>query len=160
MYRPDTDGASVIATQHRKLLIIWAAMMASLGLYFAIAEALKPEREAGATANDTLALVLLGGGTAAVLASFIAKNRLLSRAVAEQDLKMVTTAYVVGLALAEVAGILGLVSSFAFGGGFPGLLFVVSAAGMIFHFPRRDDLAAASHDINQTGGHGGSITGV
>lgn len=160
MYRPDTDGAATITTQHRKLLVIWAAMLASVGIYFAIAQALKPQDEEGATANDTVALVMLGAGTAFVLASFIVKNRLLSRAVAEQNLKMVTTAYIVGLALAEAAGVLGLASAFAFGGGFPGLLFLVSAVGMLFHFPRRDDLTAASHDISQTSGHTGSITGV
>jgi predicted MFS family arabinose efflux permease len=142
--------------QRRKLLVVWAAMLASLGVYVAIAYLLRPARAEEGTANDTVSLALLGAGAAAVMASFVVKNRILSRAVREQDLKLVGTAYVAGLALAEGAGLLGLVSAFALGGGFPGLLFLVSAAGMLFHFPRREDLSAASHDT----AHGRGITGL
>jgi F0F1-type ATP synthase membrane subunit c/vacuolar-type H+-ATPase subunit K len=150
-----TDEAANPDVRHRKVLVIWAAMLSSLGLYFALAYALREPRAEDATANDTLALVLLCTGAAAVLASFVVKNRLLSRAVGEQNVRLVTTAYIVGLALSEAAGVLGLASSLLFGGGFPDLLFLASAAGMLLHFPRREDFAAASHDIGQ----GRGITG-
>lgn len=138
--------------RHRSLLAIWAAMLLSLGVYVGIAVLARPE--GGGTANDTLSLALVGLGGACVLASFVVKQRLLSRAVGEQRPELVSTAYIVGFALSEAAGIMGLVSAFVAGGGFFYLLFVVSAAGLLLHFPRRDDLTAAAYDEGRT-----SITG-
>jgi len=132
-------------SQHRRTLVIWAAMLASLAGYFALAYALRPRPAEGATANDAVSLALLGAGAAFVLASFIVKNRLLSRAVAEQSLKTATSAYIVGMALAEAAGLLGLASSFVLGGGFPDLLFLVSGVGLLLHYPRGEDFHAARH---------------
>lgn len=140
----DRGGATTEA-QRRRTLVIWAAMLASVAFYFGIALALRREQPEGTTANDSVSLALLAAGAASVLASFIVKNRLVSRAVADQNLKGVTAAYIVGLALAEVAGVLGLASSFVLGGGFPDLLFLVSAVGMLFHFPRAEDFHAARH---------------
>jgi F0F1-type ATP synthase membrane subunit c/vacuolar-type H+-ATPase subunit K len=137
--------APTVEALHRRTLVIWAAMLASLGTYFALAYALRPEPPAGATANDSISLALLCAGAAFVLASFIVKNRLLSRAVAEQNARRVVSAYVVGMALAEAAGVLGLASSFVLGGGFPDLLFLVAGVGLLLHFPRGEDFHAARH---------------
>jgi len=142
----DRGGAPpTVEAAHRRTLVIWAAMLASIAGYFALAFALRREPHEGATANDSVSLALLAAGAASVLASFIVKNRLLSRAVADQNLKAVTAAYIVGMALAEAAAVLGLVSSFVLGGGFPDLLFLVAGVGMLLHFPRRDDFQAARH---------------
>jgi len=147
MQNPQTPRADGLDRRHRSLLVIWAAMLLSLLLYAAIAQLVRP---AGGTANDALSLALVGVGGACVLASFLVKQRLLSRAVAEQRPDVVTTAYVVGFALSEAAGLLGLVSAFAAGGGFFYLLFVVAAAGLLLHFPRRDDLLAAAYEEGRT----------
>ena len=89
-----------------------------------------------------------------MLASFLVKQRLLSRAVGEQRPELVTNAYVVGFALSEAAGVLGLASAFVAGGGFFYILFLVAAVGLLLHFPRRDDLAAAAFEEGRP-----SITG-
>ena len=143
--RPAKTAAD-IDRRHRALLTIWAAMLGSVGLYAAVAVLLRPAGGGGATANDAVGLALLGAGGAAVLASFIVKQRLLSRAVGEQRPELVTNAYVVGFALSEAAGVLGLASAFVAGGGFFYILFLVSAVGLLLHFPRRDDLAAAAFE--------------
>lgn len=143
MQNSPTPHDAGLEKRHRALLVMWAAMLLSLGLYAALAVLWRPR---GGTANDALALVLVGVGGALALASFLVKQRLLSRAVAEQRPEVVTNAYVVGLALCEAAGVLGLASAFAAGGGFFYLLFVVAGAGLLLHFPRRDDLLAAAYD--------------
>lgn len=151
MQNPQTPPAAAVEKRHRTLLIIWAAMLMSLGLYVALAITLAPSGGGeGATANDAVGLALLGVGGAAVLASFVVKQRLLSRAVGEQRPELASTAYIVSFALAEAAGVLGLASAFVAGGGFFYILFVVSAVGLLLHFPRRDDLAAASYEEGRT----------
>lgn len=151
MHNPQTPQLAAVEKRHRSLLIVWAAMLTSLGLYVALAVVLAPSvGEPGATANDMIGLALLGVGGACVLASFIIKQRLLSRAVGEQRPELASTAYIVSFALAEVAGVLGLASAFVAGGGFFYILFVISAVGLLLHFPRRDDLAAASYEEERT----------
>lgn len=152
MHNPQTPPVAAVEKRHRSLLIVWAAMLTSLGLYVALAIVLAPsgENDDGATANDVVGLALLGVGAACVLASFIIKQRLLSRAVGEQRPELASTAYIVSFALSEAAGVLGLASAFVAGGGFFYILFVISAVGLLLHFPRRDDLAAAAYEEGRT----------
>lgn len=139
----ETGSAIDIHTRHRTLLIIWAAMLMTVGIYFALAFAMRTAP--GEEGDETVLLVLIATGATIALASFIIKQRFLSRAVAEQKPDMVTTAYIVGLAMSEAAGLLGLVSAFIFGGTLPYILFLIAAVGMLLHFPRRDDLLAAAY---------------
>lgn len=138
----ETGPALDLDARYRTLMIIWAAMLMTVGLYFALAFAVRPAPQEG---DGTILLVLLATGASMALASFVIKQRLLSRAVAEQRPDMVSTAYIIGLAMCEAAGLLGIVSVFVFGGGLPYLLFLIAAAGMLLHFPRRDDLTAAAY---------------
>jgi len=149
MQKEPTPKTADLDKRHRSLLVIWAAMLASVGAYAAVAVLARPG--GGGTTGDAVGLALVGLGGACVLASFVVKQRLLSRAVAEQRPELVSTAYVVGFALSEAAGLAGLVSAFVVGGGgFLYLLFVVSGVGLLLHFPRRDDLLAAAYEEGRT----------
>lgn len=140
--KKETGSAIDLDARHRTLLIIWAAMLTMVGLYFALAFVLKPTPDGG---DETLLFALLVTGASVTVASFIIKQRILSRAVAEQKPDLVTTAYVVGLAMSDAAGLLGLVSVFIFEGRLPYMLFLIAAVGLLLHFPRRDDLLAAAY---------------
>ncbi len=148
MQHEPTPKSADLDKRHRSLLVIWAAMLASVGAYAAVAVLARPA--GGGTANDALGLGLVAAGGACVLASFVVKQRLLSRAVGEQRPELVTTAYIVGFALSEAAGVAGLASAFIAGGGFFYLLFVVAGMGLLLHFPRRDDLLAAAYEEGRT----------
>jgi hypothetical protein len=141
--------AKSLDARRRTLLLIWAAMLLSLGLYAALALLVRTAGGEAGAANDAVGLALLAAGGAAVLASFVVRQRLLSRAAGEQRPELVTTAYILGFALSEAAGVAGLVSAFV-GGGFFYLLFVASAVGLLLHFPRRDDLLAAAYEEGRT----------
>jgi hypothetical protein len=66
------------------------------------------------------------------------------RAVREQSTAHLQTGLIIALALCEMAGLFGLIGLFLDGNPFAYLLFVVSAAGVVLHFPRREDVVAAS----------------
>ena len=140
----------------RTMRILWAVFLTSVGLYALIAYVVdapstrnsSPPGPAGGAPEtgefSTLFLVLFAVAVSTVVASFLLKQSFTQRAVREQKPGLVQTALVVAAALCEMAGLLGLVGIFAEGNRYAYLLFVVAAAGLVLHFPRREDLLAAS----------------
>jgi hypothetical protein len=73
------------------------------------------------------------------------KRTLLQRSVEKQDVTLVQKAMIVACAMCEVAALLGLLERFIIGNREYYLLFILAAAGDLFHFPRRSQLEAATY---------------
>ena len=61
-----------------------------------------------ADSNPLVSLVLAGIALTTILASFLIKSKLLSRAAEQQQVQLVQQAYILAWALTEAAAILGL----------------------------------------------------
>jgi hypothetical protein len=140
----------------RTMRIIWASFLMSVGLYALIAYFARPSDESplsGAEAEgigavsggfSVLILVLFALGLTTVVASFLVRQAFANRAVREQNTAVLQTGLILSIVLCEMAALFGLVGLFADGNPSAYLLFVVAAAGIVLHFPRREDVAAAS----------------
>jgi hypothetical protein len=84
-------------------------------------------------------------GAFLVSISFAVKNKLLERSVEKQDIVLVQQALVIACAICEANALLGLMEGFLVGSREYYVLFLMSAGGMAFHFPRRIQLEAASY---------------
>ncbi|HKO60561.1 MAG TPA: hypothetical protein VJV03_05320 [Pyrinomonadaceae bacterium] len=133
-------------TRYRTMLILWLALLMSVVMLFALTmvaapAASNPEREAP---TSFILFAMAGVGTFLVVLSFAMKRKLLQRSVEKQDVMLVQQALIVGCAMCEVSALLGVVERFAIGSGDHYVLFLVAAIGIALHFPRRDQLLAAS----------------
>lgn len=125
----------------RKLLVLWFAMLSSIGLYYVLTLFAGP-REA-VEPNNTLLLALSAVALSTTLLSFVMKSKLLARAVEQQQVQLVQQTYIVAWALTEVAALLGLLAFFVTGSPYSYILFIISALGQLLHFPRREHLINA-----------------
>jgi hypothetical protein len=133
--------------RYQTLVILWLALMISVGMYFLFALFAAPAFHTGSLQSTSLPLLvtLTALGLFFVILSLVVKRRLLERSVTQQDLGLVQKSLVIGCAMCEVSALLGLLASFLIGGRDYYLLFVIAALGMALHFPRRLQLQAASY---------------
>ncbi len=141
----------------RLMRILWAVFLMTVGLYVVFAyftvpdSADAPARSSGSPgigATDggfsTILLLFFALALSMVVASFLVKQVYAKKAVREQSTAHLQTGLIIALALCEMAGLFGLIGLFLDGNPFAYLLFVVSVAGIVLHFPRREDIVAAS----------------
>jgi F0F1-type ATP synthase membrane subunit c/vacuolar-type H+-ATPase subunit K len=141
----------------RLMRILWAVFLMTVGLYATVAYFVRPSGESSVRAAESLGggaaeaggfsvllLAFFALGLSTVVASFLVKQAYAKRAVREQSTAHLQTGLIIALALCESAGLFGFVGLFADGNPFAYLLFVISAAGIVLHFPRREDVIAAS----------------
>jgi len=64
--------------------------------------------------------------------------------VDQQRVRLVQQAYIVAWAITETAALVGLLLFFLNGNRYYYVLFVIAAAGMLLHFPRREHVINAS----------------
>ena len=136
------NDPQVIELRIRTLWMVWIALLLSIAGYFVFTIFAKPS--ADIPPNPTLSLILLVVGISTTLISFLIRNRLLTRAVDQQKVPLVQQAYVVGWALNEVAALLGVVDLFVTGHRHYYILLIVSACGLLLHFPRRESVVNAA----------------
>jgi NADH:ubiquinone oxidoreductase subunit 2 (subunit N) len=126
----------------RTIRILWSALFISVGLYYAVTFFVpRSENEP----NATLFLMLLAVSVTTALASFIIKNNFLTRAERQQQVQLVQQGYILTFALSELPALLGLVDYFATGNEYYYALFIISALGMLLHFPRREHVLNATY---------------
>ena len=138
--------------RHQTLLILWFAMLMNMGLLFLVAFIAAP-----ATAgppSKVLTLVLAALAAFLVVASFAVKRGFLKRSVDRQDPSLVQKGLIVAWAICEVSAMIGLLERFLIGNWDYFVLFLLAAVGIALHFPRRDDLLAASYKTPSAGGIG------
>ena len=138
--------ATDLDTRYRSMLILWFALLMSVVMLFVMTIVVAPasfDRDRDAPTSLIL-FVLAGLGTFLVVLSFVVKRKMLQRSVEKQDVMLVQQALIVACAMCEVSALFGVLERFASGSGDHYLLFLVSAIGIALHFPKRDQLLAAS----------------
>lgn len=148
-----------IKVQYQTLVLIWLALLTSQVMFIVLVWAVKPNLFAAGAANSLvelrdkflgdMPLVTLAFALVAVvflLLSFVLSRQHMRRAVQDHDAGCVKTGLVLGCALAEVPSLLGVIYALAFDYPYFYLWIAMSAFGILFHFPRKGNLAAASLD--------------
>jgi hypothetical protein len=130
-----------VGARYQVLLIIWAAQTFALIGFFLLSLFIFEKRENG---DLTMLWVLTGLSIAVVAASFVLKQKIFAEAVEKQSVARVQQAQIVAMALCEAAGLFGLTARAVTGTSYFYLPFIVAGFGMLLHFPRREQLAAAS----------------
>lgn len=82
---------------------------------------------------------------ASFVLSFVMKKRSFEEAVAKQKIAFVQTGFITACALCEAISLLGVVLAFAFSHQYFFLWFALGSLGIILHFPRRENVIAASY---------------
>ena len=136
------NDPQAIELRIRSMRTLWVALLASIGGYFVLTIFVKLKEDV--TPNPTLSLVLLFVGISLTLISFLIKSKLLSRAVDQQQVPMVQQAYIVGWAVNEGAALLGVLDFFMTGNRYYFVLFLISACGLLLHFPKRESVENAA----------------
>jgi hypothetical protein len=133
--------------RYQTLIVLWFALLLSIGMYFLFSVLVAPRvtNEPGNPSRSLLIGALTALGTFLVIASFAVKRKLLERSVEKQDVSLVQKSLVVACAMCEVSALLGLLEHFIIGNREYYLLFLTAAAGTAGHFPRRNQLEAASY---------------
>lgn len=126
----------------RTMRTLWAALFVSIIFYYMLTFFV-PRRE-NAEPNETMFLVLLAAAVTTTLISFVIKSKLLNQAVERQQPRLVQQGYIVTWALTEVGALLGLLDYFATGNHYYYALYIISAIGMLLHFPRREHVLNAA----------------
>ncbi len=135
------EAESKVAARYRVILILWIAMLVSLGVLLVLALVLP----GSGRANQMLSFSLLGIGLVAVIVSVLVKQSLLRQSIEKQQLAPLLNAYVISFALCEAAGIFGLLDHFVTGSHYYCIAFAVAAVGMLLHFPKKDHVRAAMY---------------
>ena len=124
----------------RTMRTLWIGMLSSIGIYYVFTLFAARSEET----NSMLSLILLVVGVLTTLVSFLIKNKLVNRAVEQQQVQLVQQGYIVTWAVTEVAALLGLLDFYLTGHSHYYLLLIIAACGQLLHFPRREHVMNAS----------------
>ena len=140
--------------RYQTLLILWFALMMNIVIFFLISAFVGYSDPQTPQISSLLTFVLAAVGTFVVVLSFAVKRKLLERSVDNQDVSLVQKALVLACAMCEVAALLGVMERFILRNNDYYLLFLVAGIGTALHFPRREQLQAATYKIysNKQGG--------
>jgi cytochrome bd-type quinol oxidase subunit 2 len=132
--------------RYKTMLTLWFGIAMSIGSLFALTlfAAPEPPSEPARRSSTVVLFAFAAVGALVVVLSFAVKRKLLQRSVEQQDVMLVQPAMVVACAMCEVSALLGVMERFVIGSGEHFLLFLIAAVGIALHFPRRDELLAAT----------------
>jgi F0F1-type ATP synthase membrane subunit c/vacuolar-type H+-ATPase subunit K len=139
------EAQAKLDAQYRTMIILWLAFLSSIVMYVFIG--LIVPRQA-ATENGLLALVFSAVSAFLVVVSFAVKKKFFTRAVDEQQVRLVSTGFILAAALCEGGALFGLLDLFIAHERYYLILIAFSFLGLLAHFPRRNDLVAASFKSN------------
>ena len=129
-----------IDARFRVFLILWVAILISIGLLFALAWF----TPSSGNAHQNFSIVLLGLGFATVTTSFVFKQLMVKKAIDKQQMQALMSAYIVSFALCESAALFALMDHFTTGSGYYRFGIILAAIGMVLHFPQKEHLRAVS----------------
>ena len=128
------------------MLTLWFGQMVSVVMFFLFTQfAADSSEPPGPGENNSLSFVLAGVGSFLAVISFVVRSKLLQRSVERQDPSLVQTSLVAGCVLCEVAALLGVLERFILPGSGYLVLLAIGFVSMALHFPRRENLLAASY---------------
>ena len=137
--RPNT-GVNVDA-QYRTMLILWFAFLMSIVMYFILSLFMPRPQE---TENRMLTILLSAFSAFLVVVSFAVKKKFLAQAIERQQVRLVSTGFILAAAFCEAAGLIGLIDLLAARDRYYVVLIAISFLGLLLHFPKRSHLEAAS----------------
>ena len=129
-----------IDARYRVFLILWAAILMSVLFLSALAMAIPAQTNP----NPALNYALLAIGLMMIVISLVMRQRMMQKALEKSSLADLQTAHIVGIALCESAALFGLVDHFTAGSNISWFLMAASALGLLLHFPRKEQVRAAS----------------
>jgi hypothetical protein len=138
-----------IKVEYKTLVVLWGALLFSQVLFLGIVYMIKPELLSSQFSQPLLGkhpvvIILFAAAAIAVFVlSFILRNQHMRRAVADQDAGCVQTGLLLGCALSEISGFLGMVLAFVFDYQYFFLWIALAIIGILLHFPRRQNLLDA-----------------
>lgn len=140
-----------IEAQYKSMLIIWAGLLMSQLMFVLVIFLTRPtlftfdfsQPIAGNSASMVVGFAV--AAVTAVLFSFAFRKRLNERAVEAQDTAQVQSGLIIALALCEASSLFGLTLAFAFDYQYFFLWIALGVIAMLLHFPKRDELHAASY---------------
>lgn len=137
---------------YKTLLMIWFALLFSqatllIAVYFAKPEVFRFDFSRPFFFGETPVLPLAFALLALVNfgLSFFMKKRAFAQAVEKQQLSYVQTGLILAFAFCESISLIGVVLAIAFAYQYFFLWIAFGVLGIILHFPRRDDVIAASY---------------
>lgn len=144
------NSISNAKVKYETLVIIWGALLVSQVMFLAVVYFVKQELitfdfSQPYLGKHPIVIVLFAAAAIAVFVlSFVLRNQHIRRAVTDGDAGCVQTGLVLGCALSELCSLLGVVLAFVFD--YPYFYFWIALGilGVLFHFPRRESLHAAS----------------
>jgi hypothetical protein len=134
-----------INKRFQTLLVVWFALLMSIGLYFLLSRFAAPEvdYEPVSAANRFLIVALAALATFLVIGSFFVKRRFMARSIDKQEVLLVHQGHTFAWAMCEVSALLGVIERFAIGYREYYLLMLLAAVGIAVQFPNREHLLAA-----------------
>ena len=131
--------------------VIWLALLASQVMLLVVIFFAKPEvfrldwsqPLLGKIPMMTLMFALLAISN--LVLSFVFSRKYIGQAISEQKPALVQMAMILGCALCEAISLFGVVMAFAFSYQYFFLWVALGITGTILHFPKRDNLIAASY---------------
>lgn len=139
-----------VEAQYKTMVVVWAALLMSQVMFVLVIFLTRPKLfmfdfSQPITGNSgAMVLGFAGAAVTAVLFSFGFRKRLNERAIAAQDTGQVQSGLIIALALCEASSLFGLALAFAFDYQYFFLWIGLGVIAMLLHFPKRDELLAAS----------------
>ncbi|HQU86197.1 MAG TPA: hypothetical protein PKY59_23920 [Pyrinomonadaceae bacterium] len=138
--------------QYQSLLIVWGALLMSQFIFLVMIFVIKPElfkfdfsKPLLGGENSVIVIALAVLGISTFFMSFVLKKKMLSQAIQEQKTALVQSSIIVACALCEATSLFGFVTVFVANYQYFFAWFALGILGIILHFPKRDDLFAASY---------------
>lgn len=144
-------GKTSAESAYKTLMLLWFALLISQVMFLVVLYFAKPEifrfdfAKPILGENAPLILIFAALAVANFGLSFVMKNRAYRQAVEEQKVHYVQTGLILACALCEAISLLGLLLAFAFSYQYFFIWFALGIIGILLHFPRRDDVIAASY---------------
>ena len=132
-------------------MVIWGAMLLSQIILLVVVYFAKPEvykfdfNKPLLGDNAPLVIAFAVIAISNLVLSFVMKKRSIQQAVEKQQIALVQTGSILAYAFCEATSLLGIVLSFAFSYQYFFVWFALGIIGIILHFPRRDDVIAATY---------------
>jgi F0F1-type ATP synthase membrane subunit c/vacuolar-type H+-ATPase subunit K len=139
----DSSGTAQpsIEARYRVLLILWLAMLISIGMFFLISR-LVPHPSYD---SDSPLFAVMGAlGSITLSLSFRFKSKFVAQSIEKQSASILQQGYIIAWALCEATALFGLLIFFVTGSRFYFFFFMFAVLGMLFHMPRRAHLFEAS----------------
>jgi F0F1-type ATP synthase membrane subunit c/vacuolar-type H+-ATPase subunit K len=122
--------------KYKQRITLWLAILFSVAMYFVVVRMVQPQ---GVKDNPALVNILLIAAASLVVASFLAESALRTLAREKNNAQLEQAAYIVALVLCESAALFGVVIWFVTGSSRYYLLLLIGFAGILLHYPRRDE---------------------